>query len=97
MRQTTESNIKTFGPLVLGFLFAVLQGFTVYYTKNVDNRIADLATKQERTWEITLVTKTELATLRAQQAILAGDMKDLEAQLQETREALLRATARSPQ
>ena len=36
-------------------------GFTVYFTKNVENRISALDSKLERTWEITLVTKLNLS------------------------------------
>ena len=89
MQKQTESSLKTFTPVLMGMVFAILQAFTVYYTKNVETSISKLDTKLDQTWEMTLVTKTELASLKTLVEAKGNDIIQVEQQLRDNRELLL--------
>lgn len=89
MEKQTESNFKIFTPVFMGMVFAILQAFTVYYTKNVETSISKLDTKLDQTWEMTLVTKTELASLKTLVETKGDDIIQVEQQLRDNRELLL--------
>lgn len=93
MNQKFKRPFREISPTLLGIVFAVLQGFTVYFTKNVENRISALDSKLERTWEITLVTKTELVTLQAEIKAIKAEVNKLRLEQQNNREAWLKHVA----
>ena len=95
MNNKPDSPLRLISPTLLGIIFAVLQGFTVYFTRNVETRISSLDAKLDRTWEITLVTKTELATLQTSLQATNAELDKLRQEQQETREAFLKHVAKT--
>lgn len=88
MSNNRSELLKTFAPLFLGLVLTVTQGFVVYYTKNVDQRLSSMDAKLDRTWEMTLVTTTEVATLKERLAGTSQEMEALKLSHQKTREEL---------
>lgn len=93
MNNKQDSPLRLISPTLLGIIFAILQGFTVYFTRNVETRISSLDAKLDRTWEITLVTKTELATLQTALQSTNAELTKLKQEQQDTREAFLEHVA----
>ena len=96
MSKQTEGNFRTFGPTMLGIIFAVLQGFTVYFTKNVEASISKLDAKLDHTWEIALVTKTELSSLKTLFEVQKGEISQLELELNDLRRAFHEEVIKPP-
>jgi hypothetical protein len=90
MSEKTESNIRLWGPTMLGIVFAVLQGFTVYFTKNVETSLTKLENKLDQTWDITIVTQAKMGALESQSVKLEKEQAKLEKEIQGVRESLLR-------
>ncbi len=80
MMDTNENSLKAFFPPLLGVCFAALQGMTVYFTNSVDKNMESLDRKLEQTWEMTLITKTEVATLKEKINNQQSDLIDLREQ-----------------
>lgn len=95
MNKLQDSPLRLISPTLLGIIFAILQGFTVYFTRNVETRITSLDAKLDRTWEITLVTKTELATLQTSLKATNAELNKLRQEQQDTREAFLKHVAKT--
>ena len=89
MSNSRAELLKTVLPIVIGLVLTVTQGFVVYYTKNVDNRLSSMDSKLDRTWEMTLVTTTEVATLKERLAGTSQELEALKASTQKTREELV--------
>ena len=80
--------LKSLLPAVVGVILAIMQGFVVYYTKNVDQRLSSMDAKLDRTWEMTLKTTTEVATLKERIAGQTVEIETLKATASQTREEL---------
>ena len=96
MDRDNNSHWKTLAPTLLGIVFAVLQGFTVYFTKNVETSLTKLEKKLDQTWDITIVTQAKMAALETQSLKLESRQAAIEEQVQEVREDLLRHTSKHP-
>lgn len=93
MSRENDSQWKALAPTILGIVFAVLQGFTVYFTKNVETSLSKLEKKLDQTWDITIVTQAKMASLETQNLKLEAKQTNLEKEVQEVREGLLRHVA----
>ncbi|QFU04575.1 hypothetical protein FIU82_06035 [Pseudoalteromonas sp. THAF3] len=96
MTQRTDSNVRTWGPTLLGIVFAILQGFTVYFTKNVETSLTKLENKLDQTWDITIVTQAKMGALESQNVKLEKEQAKLQTEVQRVREELLRHVAEHP-
>jgi hypothetical protein len=85
---TRSEAFKVLFPAVVGVILAIMQGFVVYYTKNVDQRLSSMDAKLDRTWEMTLKTTTEVATLKERIAGQTVEIENLKAVSAQTREQL---------
>lgn len=73
---------------LLALTLTVLQGFVVYYTKNVDQRLSSMAQKLDRTWEMTLITTTEVSILKSRLDSTHQELQSLKESSRQTREQL---------
>lgn len=73
---------------LLALILTVLQGLVVYYTKNVEQRLGSMEHKLDRTWEMTLVTTTEVTVLKARLDGTHQELQSLKESSRQTREQL---------
>ena len=96
MRHDSPKGSREIILFILGITFAILQGFTVYFTKNVETSLSKLEKKLDQTWDITIVTQAKIATLESQRLKLEEDQTKLEGEVRDVRETLLQHIAEHP-
>ncbi|MCO7225750.1 hypothetical protein [Pleionea sp. CnH1-48] len=62
---------------VLGITFTVLQGFTTYYTRNVDARLNQIAVKLDETREMSIETAARLAAINQRLSQTESQLKEI--------------------
>ncbi|MCO7227517.1 hypothetical protein [Pleionea sp. CnH1-48] len=62
---------------ILGVIFATLQGFTTYYTRNVDARLNQIAVKLDETREMSIETAARLAAINQRLSQTESQLKEI--------------------